>query len=115
MKVFEQLGNYELIGLIKGANKVYRYQNSKNKQEFVAIKIFNAQLSPEDQQQFLNEVRIIANLQTPNIVKILDSGVKDDVPFLIMSYLPKNNLRQQHPAGKPVPLSIVVTYVKQIA
>jgi eukaryotic-like serine/threonine-protein kinase len=36
-------------------------------------------------------------------------------PFLVMDYAPKGTLRQLHPKGQLLPLSTVVSYVKQIA
>lgn len=57
---------------------------------------------------------MLANLIHPNIVRILDFGVDDRTPYLIMDYAPGGTLRTRHPKGTRLPLSTVVQYVKQI-
>jgi serine/threonine protein kinase len=66
-------------------------------------------------EDFLREARIIAHLEHPNIVRVLEFGVEDETPFLVMSYAPGGSLRDRHPKGTLVPLSDIVTYVKQVA
>jgi serine/threonine protein kinase len=51
----------------------------------------------------------------PNIVRVLDFGVEDDIPFLVMDYAPNGTLRQRHPRGVLLPLASIVRYVKQAA
>ena len=51
----------------------------------------------------------------PNIVRVLDFGVEEDTPFLVLDYAPKGTLRQRHPRGIPLPPLSVVPYVKQAA
>src|SRR5437899_1453672 len=57
----------------------------------------------------------MARLAHPHIVRVLDFGVEDSIPFLVMEYAPNGTLRQRHPKGSRVPLDIVVSYVKQVA
>src|SRR6202022_1990997 len=48
-------------------------------------------------------------------VQVLDFGVEDTIPFLVMDYAPNGNMRQRHPKGLQLPLGTVVPYVKQLA
>ncbi|HCI78980.1 MAG TPA: serine/threonine protein kinase, partial [Ktedonobacter sp.] len=51
----------------------------------------------------------------PHIVRVLDFGVEDATPYLVMDYAPHGSLRTQHPRGTRLPLETIVSYVKQIA
>ncbi len=109
-----QLGNYRLIRLLgEGAfAQVYLGEHIYLSTQ-AAIKILTTQAS--DMNWFFTEARNIARLVHPNIVRVLEFGVESDTPFLVMDYASGGTLRQRHPAGIPVPLPTVVSYVKQIA
>src|SRR5204863_9083958 len=62
-----------------------------------------------------DEARTLVNLIHPHIVRVLDYGVENTTPCLVMDYAPNGSLRQRHPKGLVFPLSNVVQYVKQIA
>jgi eukaryotic-like serine/threonine-protein kinase len=81
----------------------------------VAIKILNTTLTVDDRHSFLIEARTIAHLVHSHIVRVLDFGIHNDVPFLVMDYAPNGSLRQQYPKGTRLPLHTTVSYVKQIA
>src|SRR5437764_11405809 len=42
-------------------------------------------------------------------------GVEGKTPFLVMDYASDGTLRQKHAKGVPLPLTIIVAYVKQVA
>lgn len=115
-RVGQQLGNYRLINFLGegGFAEVYLGEHI-HLGTLAAIKVLRTQLSAEDVEHFRSEARIIARLEHPNIVRVLDFGVEDKVPFLVMSYAPRGTLRQLHPRGTPLPLPTIVSYVKQIA
>jgi serine/threonine protein kinase len=64
---------------------------------------------------FLSEARTLARLRHPHIVRVLDFGVQEGTPFLVMEYALGGTLRQLHPKGTRLPLQTVVSYVKQVA
>ena len=115
-KVGEQLGNYRLIRLLGegGFAQVYLgehvYLNTQ-----AAIKVLNTRLTSDSVEWFRSEARTIARLVHPNIVRVLDFGVDGMIPFLVLDYAPDGTLRQRHPRGKPVPLSTLISHVKQVA
>ena len=80
-----------------------------------AIKVLHGQLTDNDLANFIHEARVIAHLRHPHIVQILDFGIEDSTPFLVMEYAPNGNLRQRHPKGTRLALETILPYVRQIA
>lgn len=112
-----QLGNYQLIRLLGqgGFAHVYLGEHVYLK-TLAAVKVLDVRVvSNEDSERFLQEARTIAELRHPNIIRVLDFAVVNDVPFLVMDYAPNDTLARLHPRGRPLPLEIVVIYVKQVA
>jgi serine/threonine protein kinase len=72
-------------------------------------------LEPDTQEQFRLEARTIARLQHPHIVPVLDFGLDEQIPYLVMEYTPGGTLRSAHPKGTRLSFEQIVTYVKQIA
>src|SRR5947209_65747 len=112
----QRLGNYHLVSLLGrgGFADVYLGEHVHLNTQ-AAIKVLHTQLTPEDVQQFLNEARIIVRLEHPHIVRVLEFGIENTIPFLIMNYAPNGTLRQRHPKGTQLPIATIVAYVKQIA
>jgi len=115
-RVGQQLGNYRLIRLLGegGFAEVYLGEHIYLGTQ-AAVKVLHTQLTSDDIEQFRTEARTIASLEHPHVVRILDFGVEGKTPFLVMSYAPNGTLRQRHPKSMQLPLTTIVTYVKQIA
>src|SRR6266581_2045960 len=115
-RVGQQLGNYRLVRLLgKGGYAevylgVHIYLESQ-----AAIKVLRTMLSDEHQADFLTEARRLSRLKHPHIVHLLDFGIEEEVPFLVMEYAPNGSLRTRHPKGSQVPLATIISYVKQVA
>ncbi len=114
--VGQQLGNYRLIQLLGRGNfsEVYLGMHMHLNTQ-AAIKVLHGQLANHDRASFLTEARTIAHLRHPHIVQVLDFGVEDTTPYLVMDYAPGGNLRQRYPKGTQLPLDIVITYLRQVA
>src|SRR5690348_2638017 len=109
------VGQYRLLRLLgRGVSDVYLAEHIE-KHAAVAIKILKARLAHEDEvQRFIIEAGMIA-LKHPNIVPVHDFGVSQDgSPFLVMEYIPDGTLRDQHPRGSQLPLSLAIRYVKDV-
>ena len=112
----QQLGNYRIKHLIGrgGFADVYLaehvYLNTP-----VALKMLQTRVEGDDLEGFLREARTLARLVHPHIVRVLDFGVVDETPFLVLDYAPNGTLRQRHPRGSIVPLASVISYTQQIA
>ncbi len=48
-------------------------------------------------------------------MRVLDFGVENDVPFLVMNYAPNGTLRQLHPSGTRLSPATIASYVEQVA
>ncbi len=115
-RVGQQLGNYQLIRLLGqgGFAEVYLGEHVYLKTS-AAIKVLRTQLSQGDQESFLAEARTIARLKHKHILQVLEFGVEDSTPFLVMAYVPNGTLRQRHLKGSRLTPVIILTYVKQVA
>ena len=115
-RVGQQFGNYQLKHLLGrgGFAEVYLAEH-----RFLgtpaAVKLLFGCLTPQDFQVFQAEAKTLATLRHPHILRLLDFGLVDGCPYLIMDYAPGGTLRQLYPQGSMIPLNAVVAYVKQIA
>jgi serine/threonine protein kinase len=92
------LGNYQLVRLLGegGFAEVYLGEHV-HLGTLAAVKVLHTQLAGEDINSFRNEARTIARLEHPHIVRVLDFGIENTVPFLVMSYAPNGSIRQLYP------------------
>jgi len=114
-RVGQQFGDYRLIRLIGrgGFADVYLGEHIRRK-SLAAVKVLHARLANDNVKGFLNEARSF-RLKHPHIIQILDFGLEDDFPYLVMDYAPNGSLRQRHPKGTQLPLEVIVGYVHQVA
>ncbi len=115
-RVGQQLGNYRLIHRLGegGFAEVYLGEHVYLKTQ-AAVKVLLVRLAGDNLEDFLTEARTVAGLKHPHIVRVLDFGVESNTPFLVMDYASNGTLRQYHPRGSRVPLTSVLTYVRQVA
>lgn len=113
-RVGQQLGNYQLIQFLgKGSFAEVYLGGHVHLGTLAAVKVLQTRLM--DSEAFRTEARIAASLIHPNIVRVLEFGTEDEMPFLVMDFAPYGSLRQRHPVGERVPLPAVISYVKQVA
>lgn len=115
-RIGQQLGNYRLIqSLGKGGfAEVYLGEHIYLK-TFSAIKILLMQLSGDDINQFMAEGRMLAQLQHPYIIRVLDFGVDHETPYLVMDYAPNGTLRRRYPQGQVLPKLALISNIKEVA
>ncbi len=112
----QRLGNYRMIRLLGqgGFAEVYLGEHVFLGTQ-AAIKVLLVRLEDEEMEGFLKEARTIAGLTHPNILRVLEFGVEENVPFLVLEFAPNGTLRKRHPKGSILPLTVIVSYVSQIA
>ena len=115
-RVGQKLGNYRLVQLLGqgGFAEVYLGEHLYLG-TMAAIKVLRTELASDEVEHFQSEARTIARLVHPHIVRVLEFGIENTTPFLVVDYAPNGNLRKQHPRGAPLPLATIVGYVRQIA
>src|SRR6266700_8423244 len=112
----KQLGNYRLIRLIGrgGFAQVYLGEHV-HLQTPAAIKVLQARLSRQDQESFLAEAQMIARLRHTNIIQVLEFGIEEGIPYLVMDYAPCGTLRQRYHSGVMLTPLRILPYLKQLA
>jgi len=115
-RVGQQLGNYRLTRRLGsgGFAEVYLGEHIHLNAQ-AAIKVLLGELTPEDVHTFRSEGRTLVRLLHPHIIRVLDFGIEDTTPFLVMDYAPHGTLRHLHPRQSRLPLSTVISYAKQVA
>ena len=112
----QRIGNYQFHRLLgKGAfAEVYLGEHLYLRNP-AAIKILHTSLNETNEELFLSEAQIIAQLIHPNIVPVREFGIERSTPYLVMDYAPGGTLRHCYPKGTCLSLEKTVSYVKQIA
>ncbi len=118
MNIQMQLGNYRVLRTLGtgGFSTVYLGRHIYL-DTLAAIKVLRTDihLTNQGKEHFLSEARIVARLQHPHIVRILEFGVEQGVAFLIMEYAPNGSLLTRHAARSILPLPDILLYTRQIA
>ncbi|HZO72925.1 MAG TPA: protein kinase [Ktedonobacteraceae bacterium] len=110
----QQVGNYRLTRWLGqgGFADVYLGEHIYLK-TLSAIKMLHVQLSEKMLQNFLQEAQVLAALDHPNIVRILDYGLEKGNPYLVMSYAPNGSIRHVAPRGTRLQPERIVPIVQQ--
>ncbi len=89
-RVGQQLGNYRLLRKIGQGAFAEVYLGEHQYLEIpAAIKVLHVQMGPNAHEQFRREARTIAHLQHPHIVRVLEFGIQDQTPYLVIEYAPR--------------------------
>ncbi|GCE10843.1 serine/threonine-protein kinase [Tengunoibacter tsumagoiensis] len=115
-RIGQQLGNYRLLRLLGQGSFADVYLGEHiHLHTQAAIKVLQVRLVENSIDNFLNEARTIAHLVHPYIIRVLDFGVQETIPFLVMDYAPKGTFRQRFLQGRPLPPAPLASYMRQAA
>ena len=104
-RVGQCFGNYQLLRLLgRGAFAEVYLGEHRYLEIPAAIKVLHVRMGPETHEQFRREAHTIAHLQHPHIVRVLDFGIGDQTPYLVMEFATGGTLRTLHPKGTRLPL-----------
>lgn len=114
---FKQIGKYKIEGLIsRGGMSLLYLATDPETQEARIIKVLLPEYVAEHDvmQRFLDEARIIALANHPNIVRLIDSGPFDGGLYIAMEFVKGSSLRKifQH---QPYALKRAMDVLLQIA
>jgi eukaryotic-like serine/threonine-protein kinase len=78
-----------LVLLAKGGMGAVYLAHQTGVEKLVAVKVMHAHIadSPETVNMFIDEARIGTRIDHPNVVRVLDTDVIEDTPFIVMEYI----------------------------
>ena len=116
-RIEQKIGQYTLVRLLGQGNFADVYLGVDSFLQQVAVKVLLTEMTRSQVEQFLAQAEIVARLDHPHIVRVMEYGVDPNYnyPFLVMQYAPHGSLRRRHPHGARLPITTIVSYVKQIA
>ncbi len=84
----KQIGPYEVQGELGGSSQVFKATDPASGR-IVAIKIAPAEYAqnPERVEEFQRGAEAVAKVNHPNVVRVLDQGEQEGVPYLVMEYV----------------------------
>jgi serine/threonine-protein kinase len=99
-----------------GMAEVYRAESPTNHKP-VAIKVLRASLAGEEQfrKRFMREAEVVAGLEHPNIVRVLDYGHENDAYYIVMELLSGPDVSALLKEEKRLPLSRAVDMLRGIS
>ncbi len=113
----KRLGSYELVEQLGrgGMGIVYAARHVETG-ERVAIKVLASELTSErgSLERFLREVKVLRQLQHPNIVRFIEAGRDGPYHFYVMEYIAGRSLAQEIIERKRLPWERTVQLAVQI-
>ncbi len=113
----ETYGEYQLLKKLAtgGMAQIYlaRQQGMEGFEKFLVVKRILPHLAENDEfiKMFLDEARIAARLNHPNIVQIFNLGAQDDSYFIAMEFIHGEDVRRvwkrADSKNKPIPVPLV--------
>ena len=113
------IGRYHILEQLGegGMAVVYKAYDTRMESEvalkFLRIGDFSVNALPRILKRFQIEARKMAQLQHPNIVKVMDYGEFEGAPYLVMPFLPGGTLKMR--LGQPMPFLEAARLLKPIA
>ncbi|MEP7346551.1 MAG: protein kinase, partial [Gemmatimonadaceae bacterium] len=104
----------EIIGR-GGAATVFKSEDQKHRR-YVAVKVLRADTAQfGGPERFAREIELLASLQHPHILALLDSGTVDDHPFLVTPFVSGESLRARLVRETQLPVPETLRIVAEIA
>jgi serine/threonine protein kinase len=111
----DYIGRYRILRLFRGGGMATTYLaiDTRLGDRQVIIETFPIH-SNEQVQLNIRKSTILTQLDHPNILPTFDFGREADTFYTVNEYIPEGTLRHRHPRGTKVPLTTVISYVKQV-
>ncbi len=112
----QQLGDYRLERLLvrHGFADTYLGEHILHHKQ-VVLRLFHVTLRDEDSQDFIKEVQVLAQLDHPHILRIIDVVVEDGIPMIVIDATSHETLRVRHPRGVRLELATIIPYLEHLA
>src|SRR5579863_8287874 len=95
---------------------VYVARDTENNHIY-AVKVMHIELSNDGEllARFQREAHILLNLSDPHIVRLVDYGSDNNIPFIVMDYVDGQNLKYHMITQGPMEPLRALNYARQIA
>ena len=118
-KYFGQIfdGRYKIIKRIGEGGMATVYEGFDTRaNRIVAIKVLKDEIANDSQsvKRFINESKAVAMMSHPNIVRIYDVSVKDDLKYIVMEHIDGITLKSYMTKKGALSLAETVSYSEQI-
>jgi eukaryotic-like serine/threonine-protein kinase len=110
-------GRYEIEREIgQGAFATVYLARDLRHDRVVAFKVLNADTTSENSElRFLREIRLLAKLQHPNILPLIDSGHAEAMLYYVMPYVKGESLRERIHRERQLPLDTAIAIAREAA
>jgi serine/threonine-protein kinase len=104
-----------------GMGSVYRaWDHNLEDKVVIKVPLAGSMINEEFVRRFEQEVRALVRLQHPHVVRVIDVGKHQGLPFAVMQYLAGGSLRDRIPRGPkgqplPMPIDSLSTWLPQVA
>lgn len=105
---------YKVIDLLGkgGMGEVYLAEDQSLANQ-VAVKV-NHNLSAHASAQFIREARLLASLKHPNLPRVIDYFTENDSQYLVMDFIPGENLRTIVEQKTPLSTPLILQWAEQL-
>jgi serine/threonine-protein kinase len=110
-------GRYEIEREIgQGAFATVYLARDLRHDRLVAFKVLNADPTSENSElRFLREIHLLARLQHPNILPLIDSGHAEAMLYYVMPYVSGESLRDRIHRERQLPLDAAIAIAHEAA
>lgn len=116
----QTIGKYRILDEIASGSfgRVYRGEDTSRQNYPVAIKLMHAAhlANASERHSFLQEAHLLTMLHHPYIVPVLDVGIENEFPYLVIEYAPNGSLydRLKQLAPRPLPIKEALKMLGQV-
>jgi serine/threonine protein kinase len=118
LQIGDQFDRFQIQGHLAqgGMSEIYRAFDLVNRLE-VALKLPEAALigDPAQYERFQREIEVVRTLDHPAVLKGLDAGRFNRVPFLVTEYIEGDSLRKIIETKAPLPLDFTFGIIRKVA
>lgn len=109
-RIPQSIGKYRILKEIASGSfgRVYLADDTSRSDYPVAIKLMHVAhlTSLHERNSFLQEAQLLTLLRHPYIIPVLDLGIEEEIPYLVMEYAPNGSLYDRLKEIAPHPLLI---------
>jgi serine/threonine-protein kinase len=118
LQIGDQFDRFQIQGHLAqgGMSEIYRAFDLVNRVE-VALKLPEASMigDPAQYERFQREIEVVSTLDHPAVLKGLDAGRFNRIPFLVTAYVEGDTLRKIIEKRAPIPLDETLALTRKVA